>query len=106
MVNKTGPSADSCYYMPGHHDRDWMTRAACRGQDPELWFPIQRDDRLRSYYDRQARETIARVKEICYECPVAIICRSYAIETDSRHGIWGGTTEAERTKLTGRRAYG
>jgi hypothetical protein len=35
-------------------------------------------------------------KSICGKCPVRVVCRDYALSTRVT-GIWGGTTEAERT---------
>jgi WhiB family redox-sensing transcriptional regulator len=32
-------------------------------------------------------------------CPVAEPCLEYALETNQRAGIWGGTTEEERKSL-------
>jgi len=33
---------------------------------------------------------------MCSGCPVKITCFEYALETDQRHGIWGGTSPNER----------
>lgn len=72
----------------------WITRAACRGVDPSVFFTEEGTN-----YDL--------AKEICRGCPVAELCLDYAqanpIEED---GCWGGTSPKERRKLrrTARRA--
>lgn len=54
-----------------------MTRAACVGHDPKLWFPNK------GVHSRLAHE-------ICNSCPVQVDCREYALASGIRHGIWGG----------------
>ena len=59
-------------------------------KNPSLWFPEDFDD-------PQVRHQITVVaKGICYECPIRQKCFEYALETDQRHGIWGGTSPDER----------
>jgi WhiB family redox-sensing transcriptional regulator len=67
---------------------DWRTRAACRGEDPELFFPIGTTGRD---YDAQVEEA----KTVCRGCPVRIECLDWAYRTRA-DGIWGATTEQER----------
>ena len=38
-------------------------------------------------------ERIEEARAICDICPVADICRQYAIDNE-QHGVWGGTTTA------------
>lgn len=72
------------------YDLDWQTDAACQSQPPEWFFPVGRSikDEL----------NIRRAKECCAECPVRQPCLQYAMSTH-QYGIWGGTTEEERTDL-------
>lgn len=42
-------------------------------------------------------------KRVCAHCPVSEECREYAIDNHIDHGIWGGMTEKERTRLRRRR---
>lgn len=35
-------------------------------------------------------------KALCKTCPIIESCFTYALETNQRHGIWGGTTPEER----------
>jgi WhiB family redox-sensing transcriptional regulator len=63
----------------------WMSRGACRRQDPELFFPIS---------DRAAH-LVAAAKAVCQACSVRALCLAFAVET-RQDGIWGGTTSDER----------
>lgn len=57
---------------------------------PELWFP-------EDIADPQVRHQATIVaKGMCYDCPVKKQCFEYALETDQRYGIWGGTSPEER----------
>lgn len=66
----------------------WMSRGACRAEDPELFFPIATTGPALA----QAR----MAKAICGRCPVQPDCLSYALVTRQGYGIWGGTTTEER----------
>ena len=71
---------------------DWRHRAACRDEDPELFFPI-------SGIGPGARQE-AEAKAVCARCPVREQCLRYALDNGLDHGIFGGTTEPERRELT------
>ena len=65
----------------------WMPGGACRGEDPELFFPVT-----------AAGPALAQAfaaKAVCFRCAVRAACLSYALAT-GQVGIWGGTTEEER----------
>jgi len=64
----------------------WTTHAACRGADPDLFFP-----------KRGGRVT--RAKQICAGCEVRTQCLAMALAGDERHGIWGGLGEEDRCRL-------
>ncbi len=68
---------------------DWRIRAACAGYHHALFFPVGDADELR----------VERALEICMTCPVTEECLEYALETNQRAGIWGGSTEEERKSL-------
>lgn len=85
-------------FAPENADQDpvdWMVRGACRGADPELFFPIS----LRG----RAMEQINLAKAVCGRCAVAESCLSYALRT-MPDGIWGGTTSEERIAMRVRSA--
>lgn len=72
----------------------WQFRAACRGEDANLFFAP-------SYFEqreeKERRE--ARAKEICATCPVRADCLEYSLRTREAHGVWGGLNEIERRLL-------
>lgn len=73
---------------------DWRHHAACRDEDPELFFPI-------SEVGPGARQT-ADAKTVCARCPVREQCLRYALDNRLDHGIFGGATAQERRSLTRR----
>lgn len=65
----------------------WQTRAACRGLDPQLFFPAQ-------------GESPAAAKAVCATCSVRVQCATAAtFDRAERHGVWGGLTERDRRRL-------
>lgn len=70
--------------------REWMAKAACRGHDPDAWFPT---------VGKPSGEAVA----ICTGCPVREQCADYADAHGERHGLWGGLTTDERYRRARRR---
>jgi WhiB family redox-sensing transcriptional regulator len=71
---------------------DWRHRAACRGQDGEIWFPVGNTG--------PALLQIQYAKAICRTyCPEIEACLAYALETNQDAGVWGGMSEDERRAL-------
>lgn len=81
-------------------DESWKERAACQGEDPRLWFPNEDGQR---HYERRVRKITAKARAICERCPVQGECLGFAIDTDTRYGMFGGLTERERAEITGKR---
>ena len=74
---------------------EWSERSSCKGVDPDLFFP------------EGPSAALAQAKEICRGCPVRNPCLDYAIDNNERFGVWGGTSERERRRITrARRAQG
>ncbi len=71
-------------------DTSWHEHAACRGVDPELFFPPRGGE-----WDE--------ARHVCERCPVRRECLEYALETGEKFGIWGGTSERQRRGLRVRR---
>lgn len=69
----------------------WQARGSCWRTGYDLFFPDNKDD---------ARSKIPKAKKICEECPVRKECLQYALETESQHGVWGGTTRSERKRIS------
>lgn len=66
----------------------WLIRAACRAEDPELFFPISAKGPGHVQHER--------AKAVCRRCPVRKPCLDYALRSQQEHGIWGGTDPDER----------
>jgi WhiB family redox-sensing transcriptional regulator len=71
-------------------DQEWRQLAACAGEDPEVFFPENRQ-KNRAEFDRR----VAAAKRLCAACPVRWHCLDQAM-TNFEDGIWGGTTAEER----------
>ena len=69
---------------------NWRDKAACKGVDPDLFFP-QRGDSIRE------------AKEVCQGCVVRLDCLEYALVNGENLGIWGGYSERERRRMRRRR---
>ena len=69
----------------------WRKNAACLAMPTDLWFGGQND--------------LQQAKKVCADCPVKLECLSAAMEEErgftrfGRHGIRGGLTGHERSKL-------
>lgn len=79
-------------HVVGPSDRgdDWRDFAACRDHEPELWFPVGEPK-------PGGKNTVATeiALGICFDCPVLLQCREYAISSKQDHGVWGGMDEAQ-----------
>lgn len=70
---------------------DWRAEAACRDEDPELFFPLGDSG--------PALMQIEDAKAVCRSCAVVSECLSWALESGQESGIWGGMSEGERRAL-------
>jgi WhiB family redox-sensing transcriptional regulator len=70
---------------------DWRANAACRDEDPELFFPLGDSG--------PALLQIQDAKAVCNTCDVSRDCLTWALESGQDSGIWGGMSEAERRSL-------
>lgn len=70
---------------------EWLRRAACVGEDPELFFPVGTQG--------PALRDIAAAKRVCARCPVTLECFDLALSGGQTSGVWGGTCEQERDAL-------
>lgn len=75
-------------------DTDWHHHAACATEPKETFFPGLGDV-----------ATMARAKAICATCPVQARCLEEALDGPGfgDHGVWGGTSGAERRRIRARR---
>lgn len=71
--------------------REWAASAACRDEDPELFFAV-------SNVGPGAAQT-AEAKSICQRCFVRSECLEWALSTGQAEGVAGGMTADERRNL-------
>lgn len=64
----------------------WRSRGACKGLDPDVFFPPSDDAALEA-------------KAVCGECAVRQPCLEYALNKREHEGVWGGATEKERRRI-------
>lgn len=69
---------------------DWRHRAACRGVDPELFYPAADSGPV---FEAQ----VAEAKTVCAGCLVRAQCLVFALAA-LPYGIAGGLTPAERRR--------
>lgn len=82
------------------YDRDWMLRAACRGQTRTM-YPHESTKATIAY----RKLSLGPARKVCSLCPVKTECLDYAmgLPVESiRHGVWAGMDrwelEAERRR--------
>ena len=67
-------------------DMSWRDRGACRGLDPEIFYP-------------ETDEEADVAKAVCAECHVQAACLEHALPYREKEGVWGGATERERRRI-------
>src|SRR5665648_818751 len=60
----------------------WRNRAACLGENPELFFPVGN-----TY---PALLQLEEAKVVCRRCEVVETCLKWAMESRQDAGVWGG----------------
>lgn len=77
---------------------DWRHRAACRNEDPELFFPVGNTG--------PALLQIEDAKDVCRRCDPDVVakCLEYALDSGQDAGVWGNASEDERRALKRRAA--
>src|SRR5437870_4871804 len=70
---------------------EWVHRARCKDEDPELFFPVGNTG--------PAAAQIAAAKAVCMRCEVRTECLEWAMATGQDCGVWGGLSEDERRAL-------
>ncbi|MEU9201633.1 WhiB family transcriptional regulator [Streptomyces sp. NPDC048332] len=70
---------------------NWRMRAACREDDPDLFFPIGSTG--------PALVQTEEAKAVCRGCPVRRECLRWALDNGQDAGVWGGLDETERRAL-------
>lgn len=67
-------------------DTAWRDRGACRGLDPETFYP-------------ETDEEAEAAKAVCRSCSVQAACLEWALRHREKEGVWGGATERERRRI-------
>lgn len=71
-------------------DIAWRSLGACRGLDPDIFFPETADE-----------EDLAL--GICAGCAVRVACLEHALARREKVGVWGGTTDKDRRRIVRQR---
>ncbi|MFG1817815.1 WhiB family transcriptional regulator [Kribbella sp. NPDC049174] len=69
---------------------NWLLKAACRTEDPELFFIGTTGPAL---------QQIETAKKVCRRCEVVTTCLDWALRTGQDSGVWGGLSDTERRTL-------
>lgn len=87
-------------YRERPHAGDWLTEAACRDVDPEVFYPntFNASPRTVEWLTRPART-------ICSTCPVRDACYDYAARNGEDDGVWGGVFMGDKAARRQARAY-
>ena len=72
---------------------DWRHKAACRFEDPELFFPPAPAG------SGASKKQTEEAKNICRQCEVKDECLHWALTNDQEAGVWGGLSEDERRAI-------
>ena len=70
---------------------EWVNRAKCREEDPELFFPVGSTG--------PAADQVADAIAVCLTCDVREACLEWALTTGQDSGVWGGVSEEDRRAL-------
>jgi WhiB family transcriptional regulator, redox-sensing transcriptional regulator len=79
------PTVSTVAALPPHFGDP---RAACRRENPEMFYPDRFDD-----------EQADAAKAVCRRCPLISTCLAYALRYEPDHGVWAATTPAERRAI-------
>lgn len=67
---------------------DWRNYAACREENPDLFFPLGDTG--------AALLQVEEAKGFCRRrCPVINQCLVWALESGEEYGVWGGQSESQ-----------
>lgn len=75
------------YGTTAAEDLTWMEDALCAQTDPDVFYP-------------EKGGSTAPATSICSSCQVRQECLEYAVTNDIRHGIWGGTSDNDRKRMS------
>lgn len=65
----------------------------CITYDTEIFFPEPNE------LGKYSESDFDMAKSICNNCWMKDACLSFALQTNEKEGVWGGTTPAERRRI-------
>ena len=74
--------------------RGWREQAACKGTDPEVFYPVGAGP--------EVAERVVAAKRVCAGCPVRELCLADVMAWEDpslRWGVVGGASTGERSEL-------
>lgn len=77
---------------------DWRDIAACRGEDPDIFFA--------SDATTAGQAAVEQALAVCRRCPAVAACQAWALDTRQESGVWGALTESQRRNLLRQRGRG
>lgn len=89
------------------YDENGLSKGACLGADPDLFFPNFVDENGEDVFDDgtvwesygDTAEFYGEGKKICAVCPIREECLSNAMANKERFGLWGGLIPIERRRI-------
>lgn len=88
---RTGLIAGAGRGAGDHAPREWRENAACRGQNPRVFYEYTNRD-------------LPVLRAFCAECATRNECLEFALANREPAGLWGGYTTKEREQLSRRGA--
>lgn len=85
----------AAYGFSADRNGDWRKRAACRTADPETFFPVGE-----SGLSQLQAEAAKRFCHTNCADDVRAACLKWALDMGIEHGVWGGKSAKQRTKMT------
>ena len=71
--------------VEARNERDWRHQAACKGMNPNIFFPT-----------RGGNDTLSFARSVCASCPVRTQCFQEGCAEYA--GVWGGKSSTQRRK--------
>lgn len=81
---------------------EWRTRAACKGADPNSFFPpvgIEDEDYKTPQWAATYERSYAEARAICASCPVIQECGDWVERNPQPYGLWAGLTPQDRRRI-------
>ncbi len=73
-------------------EEHWRFRAACRGMELDVFFPVGSES-------NNAKDLFRNAQQVCRTCPVLAECREWVLSRYEPHGVFGGLTPSQRDRL-------